>query len=323
MSRPMVLQSMMDISEHARDVLLFTERVIRSGSRCVLAVVVHVEGSSSRAVGSMMSIGENGQFAGYVSNGCVDGDIALQAQQALHSDRPRRVRYGIDSPYFDIKLPCGGAIEVIIIPNPPIREVTKGITQLTSRCRMHLELNEVRQPYFQTFDHVPETIANDSAFRHIYVPPLHIGIAGSGHETLAMARLARAAHYDVSIWSPDSQLLEDCEVLGAQIQRLKSFNDIPTLHGDSWAAFVSLFHEHVWEPGLLMAALETDMFYIGAMGSKRTHAARLDELRRRGVSEDAFERLRGPIGLIPSTRDAAKLALSSLAEILSLYRSDG
>ena len=84
---------------------------------------------------------------------------------------------------------------------------------------------------------------------------------------------------------------------------------------DENAAFLTLFHDHDWEPSLLQAALATDAEYIGSLGSKRTHAIRLEHLRNLGLTDEDVQRLHGPIGLVPSLRDAPMIAISALAEI--------
>jgi xanthine dehydrogenase accessory factor len=82
-----------------------------------------------------------------------------------------------------------------------------------------------------------------------------------------------------------------------------------------------LFHDHDWEPGILKAALAGDAFYIGALGSRRTHANRLDTLRKLGVSAADLDRITGPIGLVPSMRNATMLAISTMAEIVDRMNS--
>jgi len=82
---------------------------------------------------------------------------------------------------------------------------------------------------------------------------------------------------------------------------------------DPWSAVVFLFHDHAWEPLLIERALSQPAFFIGAMASRRTHTARLDTLRGRGVPQEALERIVSPLGLTPSARDPATLALSAFA----------
>ena len=81
-----------------------------------------------------------------------------------------------------------------------------------------------------------------------------------------------------------------------------------------------LFHDHAWEPSLLEQVITQPWFFIGAMGSRRTHANRLEQLRERGIAEEALARITAPLGLIPSARDPMTLALSALAQVADRYR---
>lgn len=266
-----------------------------------------------------MAISDMGQYAGYVSNGCVDADIANHALRVLNGDeKKRRVRYGAGSPYLDIRLPCGGAVEIEFIIEPDVGVLSDAIEKL-----------EQRQPISLTIKsdggvHTTSSIAIDdpSGFVLSYAPPLHIVIAGRGEEVIALSRLARAARYSVAVFSPDKDVLDVCETLGTSTTSLNSISSAPNFPNDSWSAIICLFHDHEWESDLLISALKTQAYYIGAMGSPRTQATRLEELRNRGIDEISLKRIRGPIGLIPSVRDASKLAISALAEIVDLYRAE-
>ncbi|MEM8935227.1 MAG: XdhC family protein [Pseudomonadota bacterium] len=302
-------------THRSADVLQFIINEREIGAGCVLVVIAGVDGSSPRAVGSLMGVSDRGVYCGNVSNGCVDADIALQALQVLESGAPRRVRYGVGSPYFDIKLPCGGAIDVILTPVFGTQEIAQARDQLQRRCPISLSIQTDREPFIK--------MTNGSGENHhdtyYYAPVLHIAVAGNGEEAIALARLAAASDFEVSVYSTERAVTDAAAQLGARVNSLAEGKP-PPLIGDLWSAFVCLFHEHALELDLLQGALKTETFYIGAMGSARTHAARLEALRQAGVDEAALKRIRGPIGLIPSTRDAARLAISTLAEIASLYQ---
>jgi xanthine dehydrogenase accessory factor len=101
---------------------------------------------------------------------------------------------------------------------------------------------------------------------------------------------------------------------------LVSRTSLPDVRSDPWTAIVFLFHDHDWEEALLPQALRLPALYFGAVGSKRTHHARLAMLQAAGVPEPFYRALRGPVGLIPATRDPATLALSILAEVVQEYQ---
>lgn len=111
------------------------------------------------------------------------------------------------------------------------------------------------------------------------------------------------------------------EAEGIAASLLHTRNTLPLKQVDPWSAIVFLFHGRDWEEGLLPQTLAFPAFYHGAIGSRRTHAARLEALRAAGVPDDQIATLRGHIGLIPATRDPATLALSVLSEIVAEYNA--
>ena len=94
------------------DLATWSER----GERCALVTLVGVDGNAPRAEGAQMAVSERGQWAGYISGGCLEQAIALEAVQAIKAGKPRLLRYGKGSPYFDIQLPCGSGLDVLVEP---------------------------------------------------------------------------------------------------------------------------------------------------------------------------------------------------------------
>jgi xanthine dehydrogenase accessory factor len=124
----------------------------------------------------------------------------------------------------------------------------------------------------------------------------------------------------MTLLTPDQRLIAAGERLGACTELLSTAGPSPALVADPWSAVVFLFHDHAWEPSLLEQVITQPRFFIGAMGSSRTHANRLEQLRERGVPEEPLARITAPLGLIPSARDPMTLALSALAQVVDRYR---
>ena len=150
-------------------------------------------------------------------------------------------------------------------------------------------------------------------------PDLRVIIVGHGAEPLALARQVLAFGAEALVLSPDAILLDQAALLGAETERLLTPGRSPRLTADSHTAIVFLFHDHDWEPELLSQALETKAFYVGAMGSRATHARRMEELAVRGVQFVDIFRVAGPIGLIPAARDPDTLAISITAQMVAQY----
>ncbi len=263
---------------------------------CALIAVTEISGGTLRAKGALMAVTPDNVF-GYISAGCVDGDIIYQARAALKDGQPRHLIYGDGSPFKDITLPCGGTIKISIFPNPD-----------TSAMATVLNATARREPGALVI----------SPFKHLYTPKLSLRVVGRGAPFTAMAALAHSSGFEVYGQSPDADLER---AFFARFDHLKDPAQTVPCHTDPWSAVVFLFHDHDWEPALLKQALLGNSFYIGAMGSDRTHALRLQTLQEMGVKN--LERLRGPIGLIPAMRDANRLAISVLAEIIDQARQQG
>jgi xanthine dehydrogenase accessory factor len=153
-----------------------------------------------------------------------------------------------------------------------------------------------------------------------YAPPLKLVVLGHGGESLSMVRLAMTYGAEVVMLSPDERMVTLARQLGARAETLTVPGPSPDLVTDRWSAVVFLFHDHAWEPELLRQALAQPTFFIGAMGSRRTHAGRLEALRDIGVAEENLTRIVSPLGIIKSARDPITLALSALTQVVDGYR---
>ena len=302
------------------DVINFLHEQYEGGGEVALIVVTGTHGGGVRAPGALAAVSNKGNCAGYISNGCVDADMFSQALESINDGKVRSVRYGAGSPYLDIRLPCGGAVDLMIIPNPDadlIAEFQRKLNERTSiafRCSVDNGLENV---------HPDKRLSGwqDDKFFVRCRPKMRLRIAGRGTEPIALMRTAHALDFDVLLQSPDEDRLEAAKALGYRTQRLNSLSSAPKSEDDSHTAFVMMFHDHDWEAELLKQALKTNAFYIGALGGRKTHYSRCKVLREAGVSETDIARIRGPIGLISSVRNASYLAVSVLAEIVNVYEN--
>lgn len=248
-----------------------------------LVVLTAVMGGTLRARGAMMCVTAD-VVAGYISNGCVDADVIARAR----AGQSGVFVYGEGSPYRDITLPCGGRLEIEIIQNPDRSAIEVALTKLGNRESVELKLGDL-----------------SVSLR----PRIRLRIAGRGAACVALAELAELSGFEVMVQSPDEKLV-------AGTQHLVDPNAPPQIRDDDQTAVVCLFHDHDWEGSLLQQALDGPGFYIGAMGSQRTHDLRCQTLQNIGISAEDISRISGPIGLVDSQRDARLLAVSILAEII-------
>ncbi|MGI9393801.1 MAG: XdhC family protein [Boseongicola sp.] len=290
-------------------------QLINSDQPGVLSVITGIEGPSYRPLGATMAVFADARRIGSLSSGCVESDIARHATLALKEGKSKVVRYGRGSPFVDIQLPCGGGLEVTLVPNPNLSVLKELNNRHAARqtCAIVIEPETCR---LEVRDD-GETGFSDGKFIVKIEPELFFFVFGKGPETTTFAGLVQSAGYPSLILSPDEESLEVARSAGCEIQHLTSAKFPTELRPDRHSAVVLFFHDHEWEPPIIEAALKTDALYIGAQGSYRASQTRWQELRALGVSDEMLGRVRGPIGLIPSVRDARKLAVSVLAEVLN------
>lgn len=302
---------------HSADVLGFLAKA-QTDEPCALVVVIATEGGGTRAPGALMAVTRSGKTAGYVSNGCVDAAVVLNAQDAISRNEATQVRYGKDSPFLDIKLPCGGSLDLLIIPTPNPKTISEAAKKLIERHPTTLRFSADGTVV------LAENISGKTEWRgedfigH-YVPKLKLRVIGRGIEPLALAKLGLASDMEVILQSPDEALVASAAGIGAKADLIQVGQSL-NAGDDPWTACILMFHDHDWEYDILAEALKSDALYIGAMGSQKTHEIRSAILRERGVSELDIQRIKAPIGLIPRTRDASMLAISTLADVAAAFQ---
>ncbi|MFN3457175.1 MAG: XdhC family protein [Novosphingobium sp.] len=300
------------------DILRFLAARADEGIDCVLVTLVAVIGGSSRGVGTQMAVAADGRRIGSFSGGCVEDAVAAEALETLADGWGHVVRYGVGSPYIDIRLPCGGGIDLLFTPRPDPAAIKAALALLDSRRQVTLRLG---CDSVTLEAELSSRAWNGETLVQSYQPPLRIHALGQGEDLTAFTKLAKTFGAQVHALCPEAPTCAELEAAGIAVTRIATRTTLPLARSDPWSAIVFLFHGRDWEEHLLPQALALPAFYHGAIGSRRTHAARLQALQEAGVPEDRIERLRGHIGLIPATRDPATLAISVLAEVVAEYNA--
>jgi xanthine dehydrogenase accessory factor len=318
--RPVDAVARYDRASSAPDVLRFLAAALAASGRGVLVTLVGMEGSSSRSIGTIMAVAGDGTYAGSFSGGCIEAAVVAEALEALADGGLRRVRFGQGSPYIDIRLPCGGSLDLMFNPLSNGLAVDEALRTLTARQEVALAQwrDRPEAECVPAEDDLPTRWRGDRFILRV-APPLRVLVAGSGAECVELARLAIAYGAEVNLWSPDVLLLQSGAELGASVRLLKTAGSVERPASDPWTAIVLFFHDHDWDPPLLAHALAVPALLVGAMGSHATHQRRLSALRSIGVPEETCARIVSPLGLILSARDPALLALSTLAQIADAY----
>ncbi|NTJ11579.1 XdhC family protein [Rhizobium lusitanum] len=262
-----------------------------------LVTLVEVRGGAARALGAQMAVRGDGGYCGYVSGGCTEAAVAAEAVEAIQRGTDRYLQLGDGSRFFDIVLPCGGGITVAIhvIKKPePLRRI---LSCLASRQRVSLCYHPGEQSIAATTELPPRGAAwNGQLFIRPYKPRIRLILCGRGIEIVAAKRLSEASEFEVLTFD-DGPGGFDADDL------------------DQDTAVGLLFHDLDQELPLLRRSLEGSPFYIGALGSRRTHEKRCVTLWALGFTKADTDRIKAPIGMFGPARNANTLALSVISDV--------
>lgn len=287
-----------------------------AGLRTALVTIVFVDGSAPRPLGSQMAINERGEAVGNLTGGCAEAAIIAEAVACIDSGVNHVTRYGKGSPYIDLRLPCGSGIDVFF-----------DVTLAQADLDRLVEAGAARVPIGLGFDFgalKAAAVAPDAAAPYAYVrvcePATRLYAVGKGPVLPLIAELGAAAEFDVIALSPEAETLALALPHAREARTLTTPDAFDCGRLDRWTAFVSLFHEHEWEPPVLRQALASDCFYIGALGSRRAAMLRREALAEAGVAAADILRIRAPVGLSIGARSPPEIALAILAEIVAVRR---
>ena len=283
-------------TDSASDVLDFAVRSLMAGCQVALCTLVEIRGGSSRPLGSHMAVADDGRYCGYVSGGCTEAAIAAETLQAIADGNDRFVMLGEGSPFFDIVLPCGGGITVAI---HIVRDVTP-LCSVTARIKNRQAARLSYEPGKQRLSFGADSVRtgwDGDTFVTSYRPGVRVVLSGRSLEVEMAASVAKAAGYEVILYDHAASAGFDMSLIDAN------------------TAVALLQHDLDLEMPVFEAAFAANPFYIGALGSARTHEKRVERLREIGHSGEAIDRIKAPIGLFGKARDAQSLAVSVIADI--------
>ena len=332
------------------------DRWSRDGEEIALATLVAVRGSAPRLPGARMGLTRSGKLSGSVSGGCVENDVLEHGAKVLADGRPALVTYGIaDEQGWEVGLSCGGSIDVLIEPfrddelwralrgavenrAPAAWAIGLAPAELLGRKLLVLGDDATCGAIDPALD--PEVIAEarrllpeegtrtlalprgDTEAR-IFVealPPLfRLFIVGATHIATHLCRLACQVGFRVTVIDPRTPFAsterfpEADEVLRAWPGEVLGEATL-----DAYAYVVTLTHDFKIDIPALTCALRSEARYVGALGSRGTHARRVERLVETGFGEDELARIRAPIGLDLGGRRPEEIALAILAEMLAV-----
>ena len=304
----------------------------RDGHGAAIATVVETWGSAPRRTGSQLAIAGDGRIEGSVSGGCVEGAVLVEALEALEEGRHRLLEYGVsDDDAFAVGLACGGTIRVLVEPVGtalPVDMLERLVAARDARRAVAYEVDLdngarrlVEDGHAQRFRMDRSGVEEDGrTFVAIHNPPLRLIIVGAVHIAQALVPMARIAGYDPVIIDPREAFASDARFPGERLLHDWPDEAVAALGLDARTALVLLTHDPKLDDPALMAGLAADCFYIGALGSTRTHARRVDRLVAAGFTEAQIGRIHAPVGLDIGAAGPAEIAVSVLAEMTAVLR---
>ena len=306
----------------------------RAGKGAVLATVVETWGSAPRPVGSLLAVSGEGELAGSVSGGCVEGAVVAEALEALESGKSKVLKYGVtDDDALAVGLACGGTIRISVQPiggtGIPADILEQLVAARAARTPVaYVVDSETWERKLVGPEVYPDRFRADRSgyeedgrtFVAIHNPPLRMVVVGAVHIAQPLMQMARLTGYDATLVDPREAFGAAARFPGETI-----VNDWPDealeAHGlDPRTCVVTLTHDPKLDDPAIMAALRSDVFYLGCLGSPRTHAKRAVRLTEAGFTEPDIAKIHAPVGLDIGARSPAEIAVSIMAQITQRLR---
>jgi xanthine dehydrogenase accessory factor len=316
----------------------------KNGERVALATVTQTWGSSPRPAGSRMAMTESGKIEGSVSGGCIEGAVVQAALQSLQSGIPALLDFSVTNELaWEVGLACGGTVKVFVEPFSMKPAMLAGLAdaatarrpmafakRLTDAAEFLLPdpaapdaLNAAGSAALAAEKTGTETISGEAWFIEVRHPAPRLVVVGAVHIAQVLAPLAAMMGFAVTMVDPRRAFNNSERFPGVALCHEWPDAALNGLSPDPRTAVVTLTHDPKLDDPALDRALHSEAFYIGALGSRKTHAARLARLRAAGHGDAALERIRGPVGLDIGAVSAPEIALSIMAEIVAVLRHGG
>ena len=306
-----------------------------AGKGAVLATVIDTWGSAPRQAGSQLAISGAGQIMGSVSGGCVEGAVVTEALDALADGKPRILTYGVtDETAFAVGLACGGTIRILVEPIGAVlpeamlaelvaaraaRQAIAYAVDLTGWSRALINPgNGAAADARLRSDRAG--LEDDGRFIAPHNPPLRLIVVGAVHIAQPLVAMARLAGYDPTLIDPRDVFGAAERFPGEVVLDGWPDDALATLQPDARTAIVTLTHDPKLDDPAIMFALRSTAFYLGCLGSKKTHAKRLDRLAAAGFTAAELGLIHAPVGLDIAARTPAEIAISILAQITETLR---
>ncbi len=285
-----------------------------------LVTVIETWGSAPRPPGALLALRDDGLVVGSVSGGCVEDDLIERVRTGERVGKPSLIHYGVSKDEAArFGLPCGGNLRLV---QEPLLE-TGWIDRILERTAKHGLV--VRTLDIDTGTSTIGDAARGDAFsfdgrvmRAVFGPRWRMLIVGAGQLSRVLAQMAQALDFEIVCCDPREEYHLTWDVPNTQFTREMPDDVVLQLGLDAHSAVVAVTHDPKLDDLVLLEALRSPAFYIGALGSRGNTAKRKERLAMFDLSPPEIARLHGPIGLDIGSRTPAEIAVSILAEIIAV-----
>lgn len=291
------------------------------GEAFALATLTAHDGGP-REHGAQMLITADAHW-GFLSGGCIEADVALHARQVLASGQPENLIYGTGSPWADIRLPCGGRLDVLV---ERIEPSDKTLRQLrageAARRTLRYESDGQNRGCSAPGPEAPAVVASAGRVQKDFTPPQRLIVIGKDPIALALVTLGAQIGWRTTLVAPKGP--ETAPPLPIQYARHPSpAAALAEVGLDPWTAVALATHDFEFDHEALCASLSSDAGYVGVLGSRRKLDERRARLAQAGVVQTAIDKLHAPIGLPIGAKTPWEIAVATVAEIIAERRKFG
>ncbi len=293
-----------------------------------LCTILKTWGSSPRPIGAMMACTLDGELVGSISGGCIEEDFleqlrdgSLKAQYDEEGGKPFVVKYGVTAEeQARLKLPCGGQLHVLLEFIESSSITIAVFNRLQQDLENHTRVSrkvDLSSGAIEATDQCNEdaVIIDGNTMLHSLSPMYRLLLLGAGDVAKYVAEMALALEYDVTLCDPRPNYLDNWHVEGVEKTSRLPDDVVRERFSNPFSGIIALAHDPRVDDMALMEALKTDAFYVGAMGSERTSAARRERLPELGLTKDEIDILHAPIGFQIESKTPAEIAISIMAEV--------
>jgi xanthine dehydrogenase accessory factor len=312
------------------DILREAQAWAEAGRGAALATVIRTWGSSPRPAGSQLVVRDDALFQGSVSGGCVEGRVVEAALEVMRTGAPQRLLFSVsNAEAWSVGLACGGEIEVYVQPNlpQPMLQAVNADRAAARAVALETDLETgrvavVTHPEAQACLRADTPALREARFILPLNPPLRLVVVGAVHIAQALVPMAQLAGYAVTVVDPREGFARADRLPGVALCHEWPDEALAALVPDARTAVVTLTHDPKLDDPALQVALRSPAFYVGSLGSKKTHARRLERLAALGLDEATLARIHGPVGLGIGARAPAEIAISILAQMTEVLRGE-